>query len=506
MKSHHPEGFFYCLECLLTVILSAFFSLNRTAHRVVMPICSISHENSMKRKELNFKQLISLTFAAFGIQFGSALQMANMSSIYKYLGANVDNLAFLWLAAPLTGLLIQPVIGMMSDKTWCRFLGRWSRRSPYILGWAFIAMVVLFLMPNSGSLFMAAGLLWFMDSANNGATESFRSLIGDKTPRKQRTRAFALQTIFATAGAAIAALLPWAMIHIFGINPSGDAQGAIPLPIRMAFYIGGAAFFLSVLWTVLSTPEDPPEDLEKWKLEKEKNRGPLLKKISGGAKEMVENIINMPPVIKEFYPVQLFNWMGMFCMWLFFGIGISQNVFHLPPGAAISGHPLLSLELEKGVAWCGMAFATYQVVAFIYSFFIPELARKFGGRGTHGISLICGGIGMMSALFIRSQWPILLCMIGVGITWGSIMTIPYAMISAEVPKKKLGVYMGLFNITITLPQIICALLLGFVSRKIFHNHAMEVVFFGGILLFIAGILMIRLQIRHDRNRKTIQEL
>lgn len=452
-------------------------------------------------KKVSMAGKINLTFAAFGIQFGSALQMANMSSIYKYLGANVNNLAFLWLAAPITGLLAQPIFGLLSDRTWVRFLGKMSRRAPYMLGWATVAMISMFIMPHSASLAMAAILLWMLDLSQNGATETFRAMLGDNTPDEQKTKIFALQTIFATGGATIAALLPWIMLNVFGIKKTFDTTAGIPIAIEISFYIGGVAFFLAVIWTVLTTKEATPEFALEPREEREVAGGSLISKIFGIFKELTMNIVHMPDVIKEFYPVQLFNWMGMFCMWLFFGVGIAQNIYKLPAGAKISGHPALSVYLEKGVAWCGVAFATYQIAAFLFSFFIPRIEKKIGGRGTHGIALICGGIGLMAALFIHNKYALLLCMVGVGITWGSIMTIPYSIIAAEVPKKKLGVYMGLFNMTITIPQIICALLLGFISRDVFHDHAMEIVFTGGVFLLIAGILMWRLQIRRNRRER-----
>jgi maltose/moltooligosaccharide transporter len=449
----------------------------------------------MKKKAPNTRQMFNLTFAAFGIQFGSALQMANMSSIYKFLGANVNDLGFLWLAAPVTGLVIQPLFGFLSDRTGFWIGNRWFRRSPYMLAWAAVAFVSMFLMPNSVNLLMAALLLWGMDSSQNGATETFRAMLGDSVTRAEKTRTFAVQTFFATGGAAIAAALPWIMTTVFGMT--GDSGGSqVPAAIHAAFYIGGTAFFVCVVYTILTTPEVPPENLEEFLEEKRKRReapGGVLRSIGGGFATAFHEVMHLPRVIREFFPVQLFCWIGLFCMWIYFGMGIAQQIFGLPPGAKVSGNHLYSVELQKGTAWCGLAFSLYQIVAFLYSTRIARVADRIGGRATHGVSLILGGLALMVALFIYNQYILLLCMIGVGITWGSIMTIPYALIAQEVPESKLGFYMGLFNITITVPQIICALALGLIAREVFANNAMQIVFMGGAFLVIAGLLMLRLQ-------------
>ena len=458
----------------------------------------------MIQKEMNIRPMMNMTLAAFGIQFGSALQMANMSTIYKYLGANVDNMAFLWLAAPITGLLAQPIIGFMSDKSWLKFLpGRFGRRQPYILFYSILAFISLILMPNSINLVMAAILLWVLGLSNNGATEPFRAMIGDITPAKQMTKAFAIQTALACSGAMLAALLPWIMINVFGLT--GDSTGGdIPISIKLAFYIGACSFLFFVCWSIFSTKEYPPENMDDFLAEKEKNMGPILMKIGKGTKELGMHIINMPQVVKDFWIPQFFLWFGLFCMWIYFGIGIAQNIYGLPAGVVVKGNAVFSSDLMSGAAWCGVCFAAYQCVGFVFSFFLPSLARKIGEKAAYGLTLFAGAIGLSCAVLVHNEYLLILCMVGVGITWAGVMTMPYSIIAREVAQKELGVYMGLFNMTITIPQIFCALALAFIARDFFHNSAMEIVCLGGCMMFVAGLLMLRLQWRDNRKARKAQ--
>ena len=456
----------------------------------------------MIKREMSGKAMLLMSFAAFGIQFGSALQAANMSSIYKYLGANVSNIAFLWIGAPLIGLLAQPIIGFMSDRSWFRFLpGKFGRRQPYILMYGILGCISLFLMPNSSCLLMAFVLMWVLDLSNNGATEPYRAMIGDVAPKKQMTKAFAIYTVLASLGASLAALLPWIMINVFGLT--GESAGSdIPLSIKLAFYIGSFSFIFFTCITIFSTQEYPPEDMDAFLAEKRELRkiNPFVR-FGRATKEICYKVTHMPPVLMDFWIPQLFIWCALFCFWVYFGIGIAQNVYGLPPGAVVKGNALFSTELMKGAAWCGVCFATYQIVSFISSFFLPAIAKRTGGKAAYGLTLIAGSIGMLSAYFIHNSFFMVLCMIGVGITWAGIMTMPYSIIAHEISQEELGVYMGLFNITICIPQIICSLTLGIIAKDIFHNRAMDIVFLGGILMFIGALLMIRLQFRDNKRAK-----
>jgi maltose/moltooligosaccharide transporter len=428
---------------------------------------------------LKFRRLINLTICSFGIQFGSALQMANMSSIYKFLGADASHLTYLWLAGPVTGLLVQPIIGQMSDKSRSRF----GKRRSYMLLMAILAFVSLILMPNSNALWMAAALLWLLDTSNNGVTLPFRALIAEQSTGKGRTRAFAYQAFFSGAGATIAALLPWLLLHLFNVDPRVTAHHAIPDAIKGAFYIGAFAFLLATAWTVFTTKEKPGEPLP------EEEKLPLWESFKASTASLFENIRNMPECIREFYSVQLFTWIGLFCMWLYFAIGVAQNVYGLPAGVKVAGHPNMAYLLEQGTAWAGICFATYQFVSFIYALFLPRIAKKIGLKATHAVSLLFGGVGLLAAGQIHSGPLMLVAMIGVGMTWGSIMTMPYTILSLQLPEEKMGIYLGLFNITITVPQIIAAFILAPLVHNFFHDHAMSLIQFGGTSLVIAAALM-----------------
>ncbi len=461
----------------------------------------------MTKKEVSFKSMMLMTIAAFGLQFGSILQMSNMSAIYKYLGANVNDMAYLWIAAPLIGLLAQPIIGFMSDRSWCKFLPkRYGRRQPYIFYYAVLGFFGILILPNSTTLLMAFLLLWVMDLSTNGAQEPLRAMIGDMTTKKQMTKTFAYYTIFASLGATLAALLPWIMIHIFGFSDASSGEG-IPLPIKLTFYIGACAFLFFTCITIFTTKEYPPEDMEAFLAEKKELRKVnVVVRFSNATKDICYKIIHMPPVIKDFWVPQLFIWFGLFCMWVYFGIGVAQNVYGLPPGADVQGNVLFSTELMKGAAWCGICFATYQIFSFIFSFFLPSIAKKTGGKAAYGLSLVCGSLGLIGAFFIHDEYLLILCMIGVGMAWAGVMTMPYSIIAHEISQKELGVYMGLFNITICIPQILCALLLGIIAEDVFHNRAMEIVLLGGVMMLIGALLMIRLQFRDNRIAKKAQEV
>ena len=314
----------------------------------------------MNKPRLKFWQIWNMSFGFLGIQFGWGLQMANMSAIYEYLGAKPEEIPILWLAAPLTGLVVQPIIGSMSDRTW----GPLGRRRPYFLVGAILSSLALILMPNSSALWMAAGLLWILDASINISMEPFRAFVADLLPEEQRTSGFAMQSLFIGLGAVVASALPWMMTNLFGIASGGEGGQAIPLAVKLSFYVGAGAFFLAVMWTIFTTREYPPEDMEAFRAKKKEGAG-----FVGGAKEILSAIGQMPTTMKQLAPVQMFTWLGLFCMWLYFPVAVARSVF----GAPDQTSPLY----QQGVEWAGICFAVYSAVTFVLSLIhISEPTRQ----------------------------------------------------------------------------------------------------------------------------------
>jgi maltose/moltooligosaccharide transporter len=337
---------------------------------------------SVDRPPLRFWQIWNMSFGFLGIQFGWALQMANMSAIYEYLGADAHQIPMLWLAAPLTGLLVQPVIGHLSDRTWNRL----GRRRPYFLAGALLASFALIAMPNSSALWMAAGLLWVMDASINISMEPFRAFVADLLPEEQRTRGFAMQALFIGLGAVIASMLPWLLSDIFhvGRGEATAAGAAIPFAVKLAFYIGAFAFLTAVLWTIFTTREYPPEDIAAFRKMKAETAG-----IVAAAAEIARDMRAMPQTMRRLAWVQIFTWLGLFCMWLYFGVAVARNIFGGTPGTP---------AYEQGIAWAGNCFAMYSAVCFAVSFALPAVARRLGRRLTHGLCLLMGALGLLQLL------------------------------------------------------------------------------------------------------------
>src|ERR1035441_1939836 len=298
------------------------------------------------KQRLNFWQIWNMSFGFLGIQFGWGLQMANMSAIYEYLGARADQIPILWLAAPLTGLLVQPIIGHASDRTWNRL----GRRRPYFLTGAILSSAALILMPRVSALWMAAGLLWILDASINISMEPFRAFVADLLPEDQRTRGFAMQSLFIGLGAVVASVLPGILLKWLG---NGSGSGPIPMPVRLSFYVGAAAFFGAVIYTIATTREYPPEDLEAFRRMKAEKRG-----LAENAREILESVAAMPQTMKQLAWVQFFTWLGLFCMFLYFSVAVAHNVF-----GASDPHSALYTE---GVAWGGYCFAMYSAVCFVW--------------------------------------------------------------------------------------------------------------------------------------------
>ncbi|MEO6443950.1 MAG: MFS transporter [Gemmatimonadaceae bacterium] len=429
----------------------------------------------MSASSTRFSTVWNMSFGFLGIQFGWALQMANMSAIYEYLGARPDQIPLLWLAAPLTGLLVQPIIGHLSDNTWSP---RFGRRRPFFLIGAVLSSLALLAMPNSSTLWMAAGLLWILDASINISMEPFRAFVADLLPQSERTRGFAMQSLFIGLGAVIASALPWMLTNWFGVSP-GD-PGTIPITVKLSFYVGAAAFFGAVLYTVLTTPEKPPADLAAFQRQKAASAG-----IAAGTREIVAAMKAMPRMMKQLAWVQICTWLGLFCMWLYFPVAVARNVF----GAAGPSDP----AYQQGVEWAGLCFGAYSAVTFAFSFFLPAMARKRGRKGTHSLCLLAGAAGLLSVAFITQPGLLLLSMVGVGIAWASTLSMPYSMLAGSLPAGKIGVYMGIFNFFIVIPEIVASLGFGWVMAHLLNNNRMAAVVAGGFFLALAALLVLRVE-------------
>jgi len=433
----------------------------------------------MNRPRRTSWQILNMSFGFLGIQFGWGLQMANMSAIYEYLGARADQIPMLWLAAPLTGLLVQPLIGHASDNTW----GRLGRRRPYFLAGAILSSLALLLMPRCSALWMAAGLLWILDASINISMEPFRAFVADILPDEQRTSGFAMQSVLIGLGAIGASALPWLLGNYFHLGAENSGQ-AIPITVRLSFYIGSAAFLGAVLWTIVTTPEYPPDDLEGFRRRKaESASAGLAGRMVGSAREIIAAVGAMPKVMRQLAWVQLLTWLGLFCMWLYFPVAVAHNVF----GAADRN----SAQFTHGVEWAGICFGMYSAVCFVFSFSLPPLARRLGRKNTHSLCLSCGALGLISVAFIHHPNLLLLPMAGVGIAWASILSMPYSVLAGALPPERTGVYMGIFNFFIVLPEIMASLFFGWVMNHLLHNNRMAAVIAGGIFLLAAAALMQR---------------
>jgi len=431
----------------------------------------------MKKPRLSFWQIWNMSFGFLGIQFGWGLQLGNMSGIYEKLGANPDQLPILWLAAPLTGLIVQPIIGSMSDRTWTRL----GRRRPYFLVGAILASIALFFMPTSSSLWMAAGLLWILDASINVSMEPFRAFVADKLNTDQRTTGFVMQSFFIGVGATLAGWLPLAFRR-FGV--SGNTESGIPLTLKYAFQIGAVAFLLAVLWTVFTTKEYPPEDMEAFNRMRREKRG-----VAAGFGEIITAMREMPRTMRQLAPVQIFTWLGLFCMWLFYVPAVARHVF-----GAVDPQ---SEAYTRGVEWGGFAMSFMNITCFAVAFLLPKLAVATSRKTVHALCLICGALGLLSVYLISSPWLLVLSMVGVGIAWASILSMPYAILSGALPAARMGVYMGVFNFFIVIPEIIQALTFGPLIRGIFGadnpRSSLYVVLVGGIFMLLAAMLVTRVR-------------
>lgn len=425
-----------------------------------------------EKPRLGFWQIWNMSFGFLGIQFGFALQNANVSRIFETLGASIDAIPILWIAAPATGLLVQPIIGYMSDRTW----GRLGRRRPYFLVGAILASIGLLIMPNSPTLWVAAGMLWMMDASINISMEPFRALVADLLPSWQRTTGFAVQSFFIGTGAIVASALPWIFTNWLGISNTAPA-GEIPDSVRFAFYVGAAAFFFAVLWTVIRTKEYPPADIEAFERAKREQRGLLH-----GAREITSSIAAMPRTMLQLAVVQFFSWFALFAMWIYTTPAVTQHIYG-------SSDPT-SVAYNMGADWVGVLMAVYNGFAAIMAFVIIGLAKRNSRKTVHAISLVIGGLALASFFLIKDPNILLISELGIGLAWASILSMPYAILAGSLPPQKMGVYMGIFNFFIVLPQIVAASILGYMVKSLFGGEAIYALLAGGASMVLAGVLVV----------------
>ncbi len=438
----------------------------------------------MNKPRLSFWQIWNMSFGFLGIQFGWGLQMANMSPIYKYLGASDEQIPLLWLAAPLTGFLVQPIIGAMSDRTW----GRLGRRRPYFLIGAILSSLALIVMPNCSTLWMAAGLLWILDASINVSMEPFRAFVADKLPEEQRGTGFAMQSFFIGVGAVVAGMLPYILKNWFNVSSETSSANAIPPNVKISFYLGAAAFFGAVLYTILSSKEYPPEDLEAFRKKKSASAGPG--QFFG---EIFDALGKMPATMRQLALVQFFTWLGLFCMWLHFSNAV--------PVVFGSSDPKSDL-FKRGAEWAGVCYSVKDAVTFLAAFGLMAAARKMDRRRIHGICLALGGLGLLAVGFIHGEEQknlLLLALALGGVAWASILSMPYAILAGALPPERMGVYMGIFNFFIVVPEILAALTFGPLVKNFLHGNLVHAVMAGGVCMLIAAVLAQRVKLPEARS-------
>jgi maltose/moltooligosaccharide transporter len=488
----------------------------------------------MKREKptLTFFQIWNMCFGFLGLQFAFALQNANVSRIFQSLGADLDKIAFIWIAAPLTGLVVQPIVGYLSDRTWNRF----GRRKPYFLVGAALAASALWLMPRAPTLWFAAAFLWVLDASINVSMEPFRAFVGDLLSPAQRPRGYAMQSFFIGVGAVVASALPWILTQ-FGFSNSGSSngQGMIPPSVRYSFDIGAVVLLCTILWTVLRTREYPPKVLESFndavvdevpaapargarivrrgmlwsgagmiavvlvwgfKLDRQLYvicAGALLwglalwvhgmRSSPGSFGTVMRDLDAMPGTMRRLAPVQFFSWLALFAMWIYTTAAVAQVHF-----GSVDAH---SDAFNAGANWVGVLFATYSGCSAVAAIFIPMLVNRIGLKRTHLVNLWLGGIGLLSFLVIRDPQWLLASMAGVGVAWASIVSLPYALLSDSVPASKMGLYMGIFNCFIVIPQLVAASALSFLLKLLFGGAPIGALAIGGVSFIIAGVLVLR---------------
>ncbi len=428
--------------------------------------------SSAAKPKLNFWQIWNISFGFLGVQIGYSLQNANTSRILSAIGADPHHLSLFWLAAPLAGLIVQPIVGLSSDKTWTRL----GRRVPFILGGSIVSAAAMFFMPNSEQfasllppLLFGATMLLLMDTSFNVTMQPFRALVSDMVPEGQRNQGYSIQSFLINAGAVVGSLLPF-LLTWYGVS-NEPAPGAKVAPaVIWSFYFGGGALLLSVLWTSFRTKEYPPEEYARYNnIDAEE---PVKMKF-------IDLLKNIPPTMWQLAVTQFFSWFSLFLMWVFTTQGIAQNIWGTTDPT--------SKEFNEAGNWTGVIFAAYSVFAALFSLVLTRLADRFGRKNTYMLSLLAGGVGLLSMVFVKDKNVLFFSMVGVGIAWAAILAMPYAILSSSLPPQQTGVYMGIFNATITIPQIVAGLL-GGVALTALGSNAINVIGLAGVSMALAGIL------------------
>lgn len=437
----------------------------------------------MKKPLLSTASIWNMSVGFLGIQAGFALQNANASRILQNLGSDTHQLGWFWLVAPITGMIVQPLIGHYSDRTWTSL----GRRKPYFLTGAIMAAIGLILMPNAAlftaflpALWVGAGMLMIMDASFNVAMEPFRALVADKLGTDQRTAGFAIQTGLIGIGAVIGSWLPTILTDWFGV--SGTAvDGGVPSNVIWSFFIGAIILLGAILWTIFTTSEYSPEELAKFEENEETKSSPLNQNVISS---IVTDFMNMPKTMIQLSIVQFCSWFALFGMWVYSTPAIAEHVYGLAANDTKS--PLFQQAGDK----VGFIFGIYNLVATGFAFALPFIAKKIGRKYTHALSLVAGGIGLISIWYISDPNMLIFPMIGVGIAWASILAMPYAMLAGSIPAHKMGIYMGIFNFFITIPQIVNGLVSGPMIKYMYGNHAIYALMVAGGFMILGAIAAI----------------
>lgn len=432
----------------------------------------------LAKPRLSIWQILTMSFGFLGIQFGFALQNGNTSRILRSYGADVDQLPMFWIVAPLVGMIVQPLIGHYSDKTWTRI----GRRKPYFLTGALLSSLALVFLPNSGSmagiipaLWIGAGMVMIMDASFNVAMEPFRALVADNLPESQRTLGFSIQTFLIGLGAVVGSALPEFLgNHGFSLTTKTND---VADNIKYSFYIGAAVFMAAILVTVFFSKEYPPAEYERYHGKQEVSH-------RSGIAEIIKDFANMPKTMKQLGLVQFFSWFALFSMWVFTTDAVATHVYGL------TGDYSKSVQYNEAGNKVSSAFGVYNLVAMFYALLLPVIARFLGRKATHAISLLAGGIGLISIYFIKDPSLLKYSMIGVGLAWASILAMPYVILSGSIPAGKLGIYMGIFNFFITLPQIINGLFGGSIVKHFYNGQPIYAILLAGVFMLLAAVSVI----------------
>lgn len=429
----------------------------------------------MKKPHLSYQQIFSLSFGFLGVQFGFALQNANVSRILSTLGADLHNLSLFWLAAPIMGLIIQPIVGWASDRTW----NRAGRRKPYILGGALVSMLAMFIMPNSAQftvwlapVVFGAVMFALMDGSFNVTFQPFRSLVADMLPNDQRNLGYSVQSLLINTGAVIGSILPYFLTNVLGVeNVAPDGQ--VPRSVIWSFYIGGTVLILSVLVTIFKTREYSPAEFQQYSPPEQEE----IKQKTG----FWSTLKSMPKTMLQLAVVQLFAWFALYLMWVYTTPAVAQHYWHTAIGDASSE------AYNEAGNWVGIIFGTYSLFAALFSIIMPWLAKKFNRKIVYAFALFIGAAGYFSMYFFHNPHHLIVSMIGVGIAWAAILSLPFAILSSALPASKMGVYLGIFNFTIAGPQILSGLLGGPILKHFFSEHAIYILVVAGFSMLLGSI-------------------